>query len=119
LPPELVDVATGARQAICIDCGDAFALDARRRDRSLPAPQRCPGCRARRLAERNAANLAAHRAGRTTAPRPRPEGETDPAARRTWPSACADCGRAIRLAFRPRADRPHWCRACWEARNGQ
>jgi CxxC-x17-CxxC domain-containing protein len=120
--PELVDAATGDRRPLCVECGEPFAPDAPRRDRALPAATRCPACRERRLAERNAAHRAAHAAGPWQAATHRERGvatgpEEGHAA--VFPARCAECGRAIRLPFEPDANRPVFCRACREARAGR
>ncbi len=125
--PELIDARTGARQPLCVECGEPFPAEPGRRDPALPQPTRCHACRARRLAERNAAHRAAHVAGPWQASPPRREREraanspTGPEEGHgaVFPARCAECGRAIRLPFEPDASRPVFCRPCREARSGR
>lgn len=121
--PELIDAATGARQPLCVECGEPFLLGVERRDAALPPLARCPACRARRLAERNAAFRAAHETGPWPASRATPDRGTatgpEDGQRAVFPARCAECGRAIRLPFDPDANRPVFCRPCREARSGR
>jgi CxxC-x17-CxxC domain-containing protein len=120
--PEFVHVETGVRAPVCVDCGETFARTERelaaRRDPALPLSARCPGCRERRRAELNARRLAEYETGPIgKAPWPAPGLESGRG--RLHPATCAACGLAIRVPFRPRGDRPLFCRACFGTRHGQ
>ena len=120
--PEFVDVLTGERTPICVDCGESFAraseeLDGQR-DPSLPLSARCPACRERRRIQQNARRLASYATGPVGAPVwPSPGPETGSG--RLHNAVCAACSRSIRLPFRPSGDRPVFCRACLNIRHGQ
>lgn len=120
--PEFVEIASGVRTPICVDCGDTFVRDsaeiAARHDPALPLSARCPTCRERHRADRNASRLAAYATGPIGAapwPAPGPEGGSG----RLHHAVCAVCGRAIRLPFRPSGDHPVYCRACLSQHHGQ
>jgi CxxC-x17-CxxC domain-containing protein len=120
--PEFVHVETGVRVPICVDCGETFERTPRelasRTDAALPLSARCPACRERRRAELNARRLADYDTGvvgRAPWPAPGPENGGG----RLHSATCAACGLRIRLPFRPRGDRPLFCRSCLGARHGQ
>ncbi|HEU5433337.1 MAG TPA: CxxC-x17-CxxC domain-containing protein [Thermomicrobiales bacterium] len=120
--PESIDLRTGARAPVCVDCGEAFAYLAAeieaRRSRGRLLPTRCAGCRGRFLADREADRARRFREGRF-GPAPARLPGPDGGALRVYPGACATCGRAIRLPFDPSPDRPVFCRSCLEARAGR
>jgi CxxC-x17-CxxC domain-containing protein len=120
--PESIDLRTGARAVVCVDCGEAFAYTAAeieaRRSRGRALPSRCGDCRRRFLADSEAARARRFRDGRF-GPRPARLPGPDGGAPRLYPAVCAACGRAIRLPFDPNPDRPVFCRACLEARAGR
>jgi CxxC-x17-CxxC domain-containing protein len=81
----------------CKDCGQQFAFTVR--DQQFYAekgfenePQRCRDCRTQRKNGRPAAGGAA---------------------REMFEAVCAQCGAATTLPFKPRGDRPVYCRACY------
>jgi CxxC-x17-CxxC domain-containing protein len=122
LQPELIDVRTGQTQPVCVDCGDPFqrtpAEIAARRGTGMLVSPRCHACRIARRAERNARVIESLRVGDLRdAQRPAP-GPPD-AAVRLYPATCSGCQRPIRLPFKPRLDRPIFCRFCLNARNGR
>jgi CxxC-x17-CxxC domain-containing protein len=89
----------------------------------MPAPLRCPRCRAERRAERNA-DLLDNRTMRGGEPprdrrlRQGRDGAGNGGAGR-YPAICADCGRSTMVPFVPRGDRPVYCRSCFNARRGR
>jgi CxxC-x17-CxxC domain-containing protein len=122
MAPDLINTRTGQTRPICVDCGEPFERTpeevAARRGTGMPVSPRCPACRLARREEHNACVLAALRDGdlrgaQTTPPRA-PEGGA-----RLYPAVCADCRRPIRLPFKPRLDRPIFCRFCRDARDGR
>jgi CxxC-x17-CxxC domain-containing protein len=92
---------------ICKDCGNSFDFTAR--DQMFYAekgfenePQRCRDCRSVRKNQRDGVG----RAPLSTA-----------GLRETFDAVCAQCGTATTLPFRPRGDRPVYCRACYSSMN--
>jgi CxxC-x17-CxxC domain-containing protein len=82
----------------CKDCGADFAFTVR--DQQFYAekgfandPQRCRDCRTQRKNARPAAG----------------------AAREMFDATCARCNVATTVPFRPRGDKPVYCRACYAA----
>jgi CxxC-x17-CxxC domain-containing protein len=122
MQPKLVDSRTGQTQQVCVDCGEPFAHTAReiaaRRGTGLPVSSRCPACRIARREERNARIIEFLRSGDLRDARPAAVGPAD-AADRVYPAVCSGCQRPIRLPFKPRLDRPVYCRFCHDARNGR
>ena len=119
-PPDLRPVLAAATPAPCSDCGAPFILSAEetRPGTGLPAPTRCPACRARRREERNADRLAAFAAG-PAGPATPPAAGPENGAKRLHHAVCATCRRDLRLPFHPSPDRPAYCRACLEALRGR
>jgi CxxC-x17-CxxC domain-containing protein len=121
LPPELIDRDTGQVRPICVDCGEPFDRTrdevSARRGTGLPASPRCPACRVARREERNAWVLASLRTGGLRALQSA-AGPLD-GAERLYNAVCSSCRRPIRLPFKPRLDRPVFCRFCFELRNGR
>lgn len=122
LQPEILDSRTGIASPVCTDCGEPFQrapgeLDSRRGS-GMPASSRCPACRVARREERNARVLESLRTGDLRAAQPAAAGPAD-AAERLYAATCFACQRAIRLPFKPRLDRPVYCRFCLESRNGR
>jgi len=120
--PESVDLLSGVRTPICVDCGETFARApeeaAGRHDPALPLSARCPACRQHRRDALNASRLAAYATGVAgAAPWPAPGPESGNG--RLHNARCAACSRSIRLPFRPSGDRPVFCRACLQMRHGQ
>ena len=117
-----VIVRNGGKPApVCEDCGQEFARpgsEGAARRPGLPEPTRCPDCRARRREDRNARMLAAYAVGSIGPPAPGalgPEAGSGP----LFVAVCVACGRDIRIPFRAHADRPVYCRPCFEARHGR
>lgn len=114
---------TGGHTRLCEECGDAFGPPLNRGETASAARRdvtRCPACRSRRLAARNERMLAAYAAGPIgpapgTGQAPGTDGPSGPLHEAT----CAACRRPIRVPFRPRDDRPVYCRGCRDARDGR
>jgi len=91
---------------------------AARRGTGLPVSSRCPSCRVARREEHNARVLESLRNGDLRRVQPAAVGPTD-GAERLYPAICSGCQRPIRLPFKPRLDRPVFCRFCLDTRNGR
>ena len=119
--PELID-ETGRQTTLCGDCGEAFAYTARelatRGGSGVPLSSRCPACRIRHRDLVNARRLAGY-ADDSLPVRPWPAPGPEAGAGRLFAATCAECGRGIRLPFRPGGDRPLFCRACMSLRHGR
>jgi CxxC-x17-CxxC domain-containing protein len=94
------------KRLICKDCGNAFDFSVR--DQMFYAekgfenePQRCRDCRNVRKTQRGAAGAPASSSG----------------AREMFDAVCAQCGENTTVPFRPRGDRPVYCRSCYSAQN--
>ena len=122
MQPKLIDTRTGQSRPICVDCGEPFERTAQeiaaRRGTGLAPSPRCPACRKARRDERNARVLETLRSGELREKRSPAVAPTD-AAERLYPADCSGCRRPIRLPFKPRLDRPVFCRFCLDARNGR
>lgn len=73
---------------------------------------RCPACAAERVAVRNAERLAAYASGPVGVA---PERAVGPAGGQGQAAICTACGADTRVPFLPRADRPVYCRGCFDA----
>ncbi|MCA9862639.1 MAG: hypothetical protein KC432_06450 [Thermomicrobiales bacterium] len=120
--PLHIDPLTGERAPICVDCGHVFLREAgeeaARRGTGMPASPRCAECRAQRRAEHNFDVLDSLRRGPIREAHPTvvgPEGGGD----RVYAADCTACRRPIRLPFKPRLDRPVYCRYCHDQRLGR
>ena len=85
----------------CRECGNEFVWAAGEQEfyqqKGLShEPQRCPDCRKRAKAERQAARAA-----------------------NMHNVTCSNCGKAAQVPFLPRADRPVYCSECFEAKRAQ
>ncbi len=86
----------------CKDCGNEFPFTVR--DQQFYAekgfenePQRCRDCRTNRKNNRSASG----------------------ATREMFDAICAQCGVATTVPFKPRGDRPVYCRECYAATTSQ
>ena len=93
---------------ICKDCGTPFDFTVR--DQMFYAekgfenePQRCRDCRTARKSQRagGPANGSFGAGG----------------SRELFDAVCAQCGENTTVPFRPRGDRPVYCRSCYSAQN--
>lgn len=83
---------------VCKDCGAEFVFTAGEQEFYAEKgfenePVRCKECRAARKAERNG-------------------GERAP--RTMYDVVCANCGKDTQVPFRPKDDRPVYCRDCFQ-----
>lgn len=120
--PRLVDLDSGRSRPICVDCGEPFdhteMETAARRGSGMPLSARCPGCRVTRREAHNARILESLRTGNLRVKQPASVGPAD-GTERLYPADCSGCRRPIRLPFKPRLDRPVFCRFCLDVRNGR
>ena len=84
----------------CKDCGNEFAFTAREQQffsekGFVNEPQRCRECRQSRRSQSG--------------------GEARGSARPSHEAVCATCGVQTTVPFRPRGDRPVYCRTCFAA----
>jgi CxxC-x17-CxxC domain-containing protein len=86
----------------CVDCGSTFTFTVRDQEfyleRGFSEPKRCPACRAARKSGQQ---------GGERSNRP---------ARQMYDVVCADCGAPTQVPFKPRDDRPVYCKDCYEQR---
>jgi len=86
----------------CVDCGTPFTFSASQQkffaDKGFAnKPTRCTECRDARKAQR----------GNPGGQRPQ---------REMFPATCASCNKPTEVPFKPRNDRPVYCRDCFSAR---
>jgi CxxC-x17-CxxC domain-containing protein len=93
---------------VCKDCGASFDFTVR--DQMFYAekgfenePQRCRDCRTARKSQRGAGGGAATSSYGGT--------------REMFDAVCAQCGENTTVPFRPRGDRPVYCRSCYSTLN--
>jgi CxxC-x17-CxxC domain-containing protein len=111
------------RTLTCRDCGQQFVFTAGEQEffhsRGLMnEPGRCPACRAARKAGRADAGgyaYSSESAGFTGAHGPRGSGGYDRPRRELFPAVCSACGKATRVPFQPRGDKPVYCSDCFES----
>jgi CxxC-x17-CxxC domain-containing protein len=93
---------------ICKDCGNSFDFTVRDPQFYVAKgftnePQRCRDCRSARKAQ--------HEGGGTA------YGGSTSGAREMHDAICAQCNQATTVPFRPRGDRPVYCRNCFTSMN--
>jgi CxxC-x17-CxxC domain-containing protein len=82
----------------CSDCGNTFVFTAEEQQffhskGYTNEPKRCPSCRQARKASRYTSGGYGER--------------------QMFPAVCAECGKETEVPFRPREDRPVYCRDCY------
>ncbi len=95
----------------CKDCGEDFVFSAREQEHHAKLglrnePKRCVVCR-------QAARMRQDERMFSRPPRP---AARPPGPRETFIVKCAQCGRAADVPFKPRGDRPVYCRDCFRSR---
>ena len=91
----------------CKDCGASFAFTVREQQFYAEKgfenePQRCRDCRSARKAQRSQGGGASQAVGREM-----------------FEAVCASCGINTTVPFKPRGDRPVYCRTCYTAQMPQ
>ncbi len=94
---------------LCKDCGNSFDFTVR--DQMFYAekgfenePQRCRDCRSARKVQRANGSLGAVPSSTS-------------GLREMFDATCAQCNTATTVPFKPRGDRPVYCRTCYSALN--
>ncbi len=86
---------------VCKDCGAEFVFTAGEQEFYAEKgfqnePTRCRDCRTSRKRARNDSGMGG-------------------GARQMYDAVCADCGAPTQVPFKPREERPVYCRDCFEA----
>ncbi|MEW5866917.1 MAG: zinc-ribbon domain containing protein [Bacillota bacterium] len=92
---------------VCRDCGQEFTFSASEQEFFASKgfendPSRCPACRSARKQRDRGSSFG----GRQEA-------------REMFPAVCASCGAQTSVPFRPRADKPVYCRDCYQGSRGR
>lgn len=84
------------KKLVCEDCGQEFVFSGEEQEfyamRGFQEPKRCKPCRARRKEQRGGRGFGQ---------------------KQMYPAVCADCGQETEVPFKPREDRPVYCRDCY------
>jgi CxxC-x17-CxxC domain-containing protein len=97
----------------CRDCGQEFTFTAGEQafyqERGYTDPQRCPACRAARKAQRaGGGDYGGSYRGSG--------GGYGGGPRQMYPAICSNCGKETEVPFQPSADKPVYCRECFQER---
>jgi CxxC-x17-CxxC domain-containing protein len=107
----------------CADCNRTFTFTAGEQEfyteRGYSEPRRCPDCRAARKTSRAGGDRPAERRsspsrGYGDSGGGERSGYGDRAPRQMFDIVCAECGQKSQVPFRPRNDRPVYCKDCYE-----
>jgi len=111
----------------CADCHGTFVFTAGEQafyqERGFSEPRRCPSCRSARRANRSGGDRygdsrpGSDRAFGSGGGEHR--GRTDRPPRQMYDVICADCGQPTQVPFKPREDRPVYCKDCYEIRQSR
>lgn len=121
------------RTLTCRDCGQAFTFTAGEQafyqERGFTEPQRCPGCRASRKAQRAASGFESggSSGGYSSGGYGEGGGYASGAGygggsgyssgpRQMFPAVCSNCGKDTEVPFQPRTEKPVYCRDCFQER---
>lgn len=102
------------RTLICKDCNEEFVFTAGEQEYFAQnglrnEPRHCKVCR--QMSKMRKDDMADMRPRR-----PRGAGPPRRGPRETFQAVCAQCGRQTDLPFKPRGDRPVYCRDCFRRR---
>ncbi len=94
----------------CVDCSAPFNFSASEQEFFASKgftnkPSRCPDCRAARKAQRGEGGGGGGRSGGYSA-----GGRTE---REMFQAICSTCGKTAEVPFKPRGDKPVYCRDCF------
>ena len=116
------------RTVTCVDCGSEFIFTAGEQsfyqERGVDhPPRRCKNCRAARKGGGGGGGGGGSRGGgggRSSdySSGPPRGGRGGGSAREMFDAICSACGGPARLPFQPAADRPVYCRSCYQGRSG-
>ena len=89
----------------CFDCGNAFTFTIEEQEFFASRgytnePKRCPSCRQARKERQNSNGY-------------QKSNSTYQSQRQMFPVTCSLCGKATEVPFKPREDRPVYCRDCY------
>src|SRR5215207_10258642 len=113
------------RTVTCRDCDQAFVFTAGEQafyqERGFSEPQRCPGCRQARKAQRNAggdsySSGGGYGGGGGGSYGGGGGGGYSSGPRTMYPTVCSACGKETEVPFEPRSDKPVYCRECFQDR---
>jgi CxxC-x17-CxxC domain-containing protein len=132
------------RTLTCRDCGQAFTFTAGEQafyaERGFSEPQRCPGCRSARKAQRASQGYdsgsygggggsyssggygggggysSGGYGGGGSSYSSGGGGGYSSGPRQMYPAVCSECGRETEVPFQPRTDKPVYCRECFQLR---
>ena len=98
-------------QLTCTDCGAPFTFSASEQEFFAAKgfnnkPSRCPDCRAARKAQRGGGSYSGGRTG----------GGGGGGQREMFQATCSTCGKVAEVPFKPRGDKPVYCRDCFSSR---
>ena len=90
----------------CYDCGTTFTFSTAEQEQYISHgysnnPKRCPSCRQERKARQNVNSLDSY------------SNDSYGPVRKMFPAVCSECGKATRVPFQPREDRPVYCSDCY------
>ncbi|MFQ5887217.1 MAG: zinc-ribbon domain containing protein [Candidatus Hydrothermarchaeales archaeon] len=94
-------MAVEDKTLVCSDCGEEFIFTAEEQEFYIEKgfenePKRCKPCRQQRKSQRSGRSFGRQR--------------------ETYTATCADCGGVAEVPFKPREDRPVYCRECYQKR---
>ena len=97
------------KQITCVDCGATFVFTAGEQDKFAQLgftnePKRCASCRAAKKAARPGGGGGGGS---------RDRGPSSGAPKEMHAAVCAQCGKQTEVPFKPRGDRPVYCRDCY------
>jgi CxxC-x17-CxxC domain-containing protein len=107
----------------CSDCGTTYTFTANEQtfyaERGFSEPKRCPSCRAARKASRGGGGGGGGDYSRSGGSgggggRDRGAGGGGRAPRQMYDVICDECGKPTQVPFKPRDDRPVYCRDCYD-----
>lgn len=92
-------MSTEDKTLVCSDCSEEFIFSAQEQDFYQEKgfenePRRCKPCRQKRKAQRSGGGFGRQR--------------------ELHPATCAECGEETEVPFKPRGDRPVYCRECYQ-----
>lgn len=89
----------GDKVLTCEDCGEEFVFSAEEQEffleKGFQPPKRCKPCRSRRKERGRSGGLRS---------------------REMYTVTCSECGQEAEVPFKPRGDRPVYCRECYQKR---
>jgi len=112
----------------CADCHGTFVFTAGEQafyqERGFSEPRRCPSCRSARRTNRSGGDrYGDSRSGSDRSYGASGGGEhrsrTERPPRQMYDVVCADCGQPTQVPFKPREDRPVYCKDCYEIRQNR